>query len=272
MANRKRVIALAVGSWLAIAGFSPAGAQSTQEIEPYEVVSAKPDDTLGPRYITLWPAGNLTSERLSLMELILAGYRVVRKYNQGVPAWNGVYSQEVFVRNEIVVPPYIALEGTRIAGQVFEKIGVHIQWRHGNPSSDQIEKQQAVVVTIRSACPHPAVAGFAFPYQGTIAICYANMQWAERNRGFAARYFGTVLAHEITHVLARSDRHSQTGLMKAQWTRQDYDLMMAGLMRLESIDIELIRRGLADRAQRKLEYAAGQRHPVNYRLAVLKWE
>jgi hypothetical protein len=236
MANRKRMIALAVGSWLAIAGYSP--------------------------------AGNLTSERQSLMEPILTWrYDVIssptnEKHIQGIPASNEVDSQVVFVRNEIIVPRYIALEGTRIASQVFENIGLHIQWRQGNPSSDQIAKQQAVVVTIRSACPHPAVAGFALQYQGAVAICYGNMKWTERNRDFAARYFGYVLAHEITHALARSDRHSQTGLMKAQWTRQDYDLMMAGLMRLESTDIELIRKGLADRALQKLEYAAGHRLPV----------
>jgi hypothetical protein len=175
---------------------------------------------------------------------------------------NEVYSQVVFVRNEIIVPPYIAMIGVQIAGQVFENIGLHIQWRHGRPSSDQLEKQQAVVITIRSACPDPAVAGFALQYQGAVAICYTNMKWAECNRDFAARYFGSVLAHEIAHVLARSDLHSQTGLMKAQWTREDYDLMMCGLMRLEGIDVELIRRGLADRAQRKLENAAGDRHPV----------
>ncbi len=244
MANRKRVIALAVGSWLAIAGYSP--------------------------------AGNLRSERQSLMEPLLTGhYDVIplpanEKYIHGIPASNGVDSQLVFVRNEIIVPPYIALEGTRIASQVFENIGLHIQWRQGNPSADQIASQQAVVVTIRSDCPRPAVAGFALQYQGTIAICYGNMKWAG-NRDFAAIYFGNVLAHEITHVLARSGRHSQTGLMKAQWTRQDYDLMMVGLMRLESIDIELIRRGLADRAQRKLEYAAGDRHPVSHPLAVVNW-
>lgn len=92
MAMSNRILQAVIAS-LVLAGSAPLRPQTTrQESEPYEVVSVKPDDTSGPRYITMWPAGNLTIERLSLMDLIIAGYGVFwlprnEKYVQGVPAW-----------------------------------------------------------------------------------------------------------------------------------------------------------------------------------------
>jgi uncharacterized protein (TIGR03435 family) len=92
MAMSNRILQAVIAS-LVLAGSAPLRPQTTrQESEPYEVVSVKPDDTSGPRYITMWPAGNLTGERMTLIELILAAYDVIwspsnEKYIQGVPAW-----------------------------------------------------------------------------------------------------------------------------------------------------------------------------------------
>jgi predicted metalloendopeptidase len=41
---------------------------------------------------------------------------------------------------------------------------------------------------------------------------------------------GHILAHEIGHVLENVARHSDTGLMQANWTRDDISMMIwAGL-------------------------------------------
>jgi hypothetical protein len=53
-----------------------------------------------------------------------------------------------------------------------------------------------------------------------------------------------VLVHEITHVLQCVDRHSDTGVMKARWTTDDYYDMRWKPLEFTSEDIELIHLGM----------------------------
>ena len=57
-----------------------------------------------------------------------------------------------------------------------------------------------------------------------------------------------VLVHEITHILQASDRHSDSGVMKARWIAQDYEAMARKPLRFTSEDLDLIHRGAAARA------------------------
>jgi hypothetical protein len=56
-----------------------------------------------------------------------------------------------------------------------------------------------------------------------------------------------VLVHEITHILQGIGRHSDSGVMKARWTGEDYEAMVRKPLPFTSDDIELIRRGAAAR-------------------------
>jgi len=56
-----------------------------------------------------------------------------------------------------------------------------------------------------------------------------------------------VLVHEITHILEGVARHSETGIMKANWTLRDYYDMQTKTLQFASEDVELIHRGLAQR-------------------------
>jgi len=57
-----------------------------------------------------------------------------------------------------------------------------------------------------------------------------------------------VLVHEITHILQGTCRHSDTGIMKARWTHQDYMEMGQKPLSFTEEDLQLIRTGLAKRA------------------------
>ena len=54
-----------------------------------------------------------------------------------------------------------------------------------------------------------------------------------------------VLVHEITHILQGITRHSETGIMKAHWTPEDYEEMQLRPLSFTRKDIELIQIGLA---------------------------
>jgi hypothetical protein len=49
-----------------------------------------------------------------------------------------------------------------------------------------------------------------------------------------------VLVHEITHILQRIDRHSESGVMKAAWANQDYRDMAWRPLSFTPHDIVLI--------------------------------
>jgi predicted Zn-dependent protease len=59
-----------------------------------------------------------------------------------------------------------------------------------------------------------------------------------------------VLAHEIVHILEGTGRHSATGIMKAQWTPEDYSGIASGKLTFASEDIELLHGGLVVRQAR----------------------
>jgi hypothetical protein len=59
-----------------------------------------------------------------------------------------------------------------------------------------------------------------------------------------------LLAHEITHILQGTCRHSATGVLKARWTFEDYRIMRFRPLRFTEEDIQLIHFGIAARAQR----------------------
>jgi hypothetical protein len=51
-----------------------------------------------------------------------------------------------------------------------------------------------------------------------------------------------VLVHEITHILQGVDRHSESGIMKAQWTIDDYRAMASKPLSFTPLDVKLIQR------------------------------
>ena len=57
-----------------------------------------------------------------------------------------------------------------------------------------------------------------------------------------------VLVHEITHILQGTDRHSETGVMKARWVAQDFDRMRIKPLPFTELDITLIQSGVDARS------------------------
>jgi len=58
---------------------------------------------------------------------------------------------------------------------------------------------------------------------------------------------GHVLAHEIGHILQGTDRHSETGLMKARWDSREIMAMDWKPLSFTADDVVLIRIGMATR-------------------------
>ena len=76
---------------------------------------------------------------------------------------------------------------------------------------------------------------------------------------------GYVLAHELAHVMQGVARHSESGIMKANWSRDDRKAMVIHKLTFTALDIELIHQGLA--AQRMGRPTEPANVPENVSLA-----
>src|SRR5690348_8534596 len=104
---------------------------------------------------------------------------------------------------------------------MFAGIGLAIIWRNGMGDC----AAQEIHVDLRQGTPaslRPGALAYARPYEGTdIRVFFDRISgnWEPR---MVPVILAHVLAHEITHILERIDRHSSCGIMKAHWDVQDY--------------------------------------------------
>ena len=140
-----------------------------------------------------------------------------------------------------------------IVMEIFKGIGVKIEWRLYRPTDGS-----AIEITLRDSTPHdlmPRAMAYAYPYEGVrIVVFYDRIL----RRGAPTHVLAHVMAHEIGHVLEGSDGHSGDGIMKASWSADDYGAMRLGQLVFAPSDAELIRKGVAARAQKPMMAGSGK--------------
>ena len=62
-----------------------------------------------------------------------------------------------------------------------------------------------------------------------------------------AELLAHVMVHEITHILQGISRHSDSGIMKANWSGEEFQRMRFKALPFTEEDVVLIRRGLEAR-------------------------
>ncbi len=150
----------------------------------------------------------------------------------------------VYVRNSANVPEDTRDQAENLASSMFASIGVQVDWRCGEPRSSF---EQALAIQLATNTPKdekPGALAYAKPYEGVhIVVFWDRIQFGLAPRGLLAH----VMAHEITHILEGASRHSETGIMKAQWTDEDHRAMLIQPLRFAPVDVDLIHQGLAAR-------------------------
>jgi hypothetical protein len=149
----------------------------------------------------------------------------------------------VDVQDGAIVPGQTLARAEGLAGQMFAVAGVRINWRSGRPSGDAITVGMSDV----PSAYHPEALAFALPYEGVHITVFYDRIRKRIAPDLAATLLAHVLVHEITHSLQGIDRHSETGVMKAHWSSNDYTQMRARPLPFTDFDVELIQQGLASR-------------------------
>jgi hypothetical protein len=136
-----------------------------------------------------------------------------------------------------------------LANRLLASAGVTVSWQAGKPARnvDGLVIGVQLVSGVPPDCSPDALAR-TYPFaDGVRRIAILR----DRVRDLAApagtqdfRLTAHVLVHEIAHVLQRLSRHSESGILKAKWTRADLELMARGHLPFTPRDVELIRAGL----------------------------
>jgi hypothetical protein len=157
----------------------------------------------------------------------------------------------VYVRFDAADPGPIAAcaRAKNMASAMFDTVHVRLIWRSGSPSGKEVV--EPVVIDIRSHTPETFLRGalaFAQAFEGVhISVFYDRVAGSANDPDLAPKLLAHVLVHEITHVLQRIDWHSQEGVMKAHWTKKDYQEMARKPLPFDPQDVKMIHLGLSNR-------------------------
>ncbi len=156
---------------------------------------------------------------------------------------------KVYIEDDRVVPFVLMNRARLLAAEMFAGAGVRIEWHGHTPSRGQLPVG-AVVISMASHTPKnllPGALALALPYEGVHITVFWDRMEGDTSRATAHLVLAHVLVHEITHVLQRMERHSESGVMKACWTIEDYAEMKMKPLPFTPEDIQLIHSGLAKR-------------------------
>lgn len=134
-----------------------------------------------------------------------------------------------------------------IAGSVYAKIGVHIDWR-----GEKDCPADGIRIGISRNTPEelkPGALAYALPYEGRHVVLFLDRVRVTVPHGREPALLAYVLVHEIGHILEGTSRHSDAGIMKAHWTQADYVNMSNLSMGFVEEDVELIQTGLGRRME-----------------------
>jgi hypothetical protein len=138
---------------------------------------------------------------------------------------------------------------------MFAGIGVEIEWPRWPHSCTDGD---AIVITLSYNTPQdqlPDAWAYALPYEGTHIVVFYDRIQQKVPPARVPTLLAHVMAHEITHILEGVKRHSESGVMKAQW--DDVDLFEMGRKPLAFAeeDVNLIYLGLDARKSRAAQAA-----------------
>ena len=132
------------------------------------------------------------------------------------------------------------------AAAIFAKIGVELMWARPSACGEG-----GLAIDFIAGAPKDAGAlalAHAFPFGNggqRITVFYGRVkQLIGPQENWGGPVLGHILAHEIGHVLLGTDAHSDSGLMKAQWTRQEVSMMRFYPLGFTPLHAQMIRERL----------------------------
>ena len=136
------------------------------------------------------------------------------------------------------------------ASAIYARIGIDLKWSR---LSECVNDGIRIDVEPRAAADlSPKATASAYPFSKSprrITVYCDRVQAVISGRELSARFIlGHILAHELGHVLLRTDAHADTGLMKAHWTHADFGAMSRAPAAIGGIHAKMMHENLDRRA------------------------
>jgi hypothetical protein len=193
------------------------------------------------------PAGKAVAARC-LAVLLLLPVRI-----HASPARSAVpVTIDVLVTDRVRVSPHIVSQAEQVAADMFLAAGVAIHW------TDRVSANPRFSIGIvpREAENHESVFWIYAPMAVTIrtppdigghtSVYYDRVQRRAIGTGTnVPRILGTVMAHEIGHMLLPNAHHAPSGLMQGGWSDEDLIRAQMGALRLTAREAEQIHANLS---------------------------
>jgi hypothetical protein len=162
---------------------------------------------------------------------------------------------------ERIMPAGMLWSAEAQAAAMFREIGAEVRWRTGAVRTNAVDGACGAPIVILlgntgSVRVPPDALAYATPFAQSGTCIHVLLDRVLQHRGgqFETALLAHVLAHEITHVLERTDRHSADGVMKAHWDARDFCNLAWHSLPFAAEDVDLIHRGIAQR----MLYAAAE--------------
>ena len=155
-----------------------------------------------------------------------------------------------------------------LASKMLAASDVRVRWSFGSAARPRNQAQcTADRLTIKIMFAQSQRAGlsrnhlaYTYPYDlaaPRVIVNYENIpRNARESEAMSSVVLAHIMVHEVAHVLQRISRHSDTGLMKANWSLADYAAMQTHPLPFAPEDIILIHLGRLS-WERSMCYASG---------------
>jgi hypothetical protein len=151
---------------------------------------------------------------------------------------------EVSVSNTAATQGAALFQAKITASEVFAAAGVKLRWLNAsaNRRAGCAKPIEIRFETGTSAEERPGALAYARPYlaEGASIHVYVDRVTAMAGSNRLGLLLGHVLAHEIAHVVEGVSRHSEAGVMKAHWDRNDLREMERKPLRFAEMDVVLL--------------------------------
>lgn len=130
----------------------------------------------------------------------------------------------------------LLVQAEAVASEIYAQAGISVHWVHAASSSvaSRVPFPEAYRVDVRLSMntpenlkPGALASAFPFARDGVRVVLYYDRfkPLLSEHRNGAPKILGHVLAHEIGHVLIGTNSHSDRGLMRRYWSRDDFGEM-----------------------------------------------
>jgi hypothetical protein len=161
-----------------------------------------------------------------------------------VPAF-AILSIVIHVTNIAAAPPAILRDAQQQVAEMFRDAGVDVRWAaECEPLRGHAGAVRLTLLPYETGAlqrDHRAVLGAAMPSAngvGTAWVFYGRIaREAERHGVALTPVLASAIAHEIGHLLQATPGHTDRGLMRAAWNRDDYLRAGNGRLRFSAADV-----------------------------------